>query len=538
MSDKMNDMVNETTNKEEIAECTNSNKQNSNAKKRSGSRNKRKTNGRNNKPRIQTKPTNNAAMYFISPELASQAAQFSFSNYLGQPIELGVGTGTTEEIPTVLTMAMNPSPGITAGNLTDGINIAGMRTYTRLSAGNAKTTNYAPQDVSTLILAIGEVISMFEVAKRAMRVAYTYNQRNRSLPLGIIRASGIDPEFVKTGQIGPLRLKLNYIINSFNQVPIMANISYFEKCAEIYANYYSDSQGMMTQYYVFAPFSTWKLDETSYDQGSILKTEYVCLGGTNRVQTMDSFLDTIAGMVNAILESATFNYIFADILRLCGPNDLLTIPLLSEMESQLPVFDPMKLLQIHNSVSLGSPRGGTSYVAGKITPQNDVYPNVATNSLEYYPKLSGGTTNPKKFILDFPHSDGNPDLDQRVDATRYLGFVARGEDDGIVFNASTMPDHYITDYTFFYNQEIVYSVSSWFDLDPTNAEQMSNFMYAISAISKFDWHPLLHCKATNTSDPYRSFGDIDFFTVVDAEYIKTINDLAFQGLFEFRTNKF
>lgn len=501
--------------------------------KRRGSSDKNKSNRRNGGPRNQTKPTNNASMYFTNTELANQAAQFSFSNYLGQS-QLSTAFGT-DAIPTVLTLAVNPSPGVSDGSLTNGINITGLRTYTRLSAGNAKTTNYAPQDVSTLILAIGEVISMFEVAKRAMRVAYTYNQRNRALPLGIIRATGIDPEFVTSGKIAPLRLKLNYLINSFNQVPILANVSYFAKCAEVYANYYTDSQGMMTQYYVFTPFSTWVLDETAVETGSILKTVPVCIGGHNRIMSMETLLDKIGGMINAILSSSTFNYIFSDILRLCGPSDLLTIPLLSEAESQLPVYDPMKLLQIHNSVAMGSANINAKYEKGVNTPNNDVYPNVELNGLEYYPTLSGCAGS--DFIVDFPHSDGNPDLDQKVDATRYIGSVNRDGEGKVDFLNSTLPDHYIVDYSFFFDEDIVFSAQSYNDVTGTVAASVTNLLYVASSVAKFDYHPILHYRNTADAKMY-TFGDVDFFTSIDVKYLQRFNDLAFQGLFEFRTNKF
>lgn len=506
--------------------CSNKNKRNSG--RRNNNRNKR--NEARNPDKI--KPTNTAAMYFSNLELAEQAAQFSFSNYLGQP-QLSAAYGS-DEIPTVLSIALNPSPGVTNGDLTSGINIMGLRTYTRLSAGNAKTTNYAPQDVSTLILAIGEVISMIEVAKRAMRVAYTFNMRNRALPLGIIRAMGIDPSFIKTGQIAQMRMKLNYVINSFNQVPILANVTYFQKCAEVYANYYSDSKSMMAQYFLFAPFSTWTINESLIDKGTVLTSTAVCLGHHNRIQTMDDLLDTIQNMINKILESSTFNYIFSDILRLCGPSDLLTVPLLPEGEAILPVFDPMKLLQIHNAVAVGSPIA-TVYEEGISTPSNDVYPNVDKNGLEYYPQLTGTGLN--DFIIDFPNSEGKPDLDQRVDATRYLGFVNRDSEGKVDFLNSTLPDHYIVDFDLFYDEDIMKAFQSYNSLNSAKGTGVSDMLYVSSSIGKYDYHPIIHYRDETTGKTY-SFGDVDFFTTIDIKYLQRINDLAFQGLFEFRTNKF
>lgn len=510
---------------------------NGNGKRNSGKRrnNSKRPSEANSKVREKFKPTNTASMYFNDLSLAEQTTRFSFNQFLGDKKTLEIFGDYAPS--TVLSLAINPSPGFTTGADNAGINVAGRRTYTKLSAGNAKTTNYAPQDVTTLILAVGEIISMIEVAKRAFRVVYTYDVRNKAVPRGLISAMGFDPEMCDAGKIGPLRIDLNVAINSFNQIPIMKNVSYLAKCAEVFANYYSDSESRMSQYYVFSPYSTWILDETGSTEGSVLKTENVLLGKTGHKQTMAEFISVIRRMITAISDSSTFGYIYADILRLVPEGEQYKIALLMENEVLLPVYDPMKLLQIHNATTAGIPTGKT-YTKGKMTPNNDVYPNVNNNGIEYLPSFftdnKFNMPNMKsEVIVDFPHSMGDPGLDQRVDITRYQSVVYINEDNSTNLRWSTLPDHYVVQYEAFFDtswraafgSRIVHST-------PAPVAPVSAILRIAADLQKFDYHPFIRCEYRNEAKPDDVaevlFGDIDFFTTVDVAYLDRMNDLCYQ----------
>lgn len=532
------DSVSNITDKEGYDSRTN----NSSKKNRKSNRNSRNQfrSSKDDKKEV-FKPTNTASMYFSDLSLAEQTTRFSFNQFLGDAKTLTVFGNRPPS--TVLTLEVNPSPGLTTGADDAGVNIAGRRTYTKLSAGNAKTTNYAPQDVTTLILAVGEIISMIEAAKRAFRVVYTYDVRNKSIPLGIIRAMGFDPEMCDEGKIGPLRIDLNVAINSFNQIPIMKNVSYLAKCAEVFANYYSDSESRMAQYYLFTPHSTWLLDETGSEEGTVLRTKPVLTGCPGNQQKMSDFIKLIKDMIRAISDSSTFGYIYSDILRLVPPESQYKVALLMENEILLPVYDPMKLLQIHNSTAAGLPTGST-YTKGKITPNNDVYPNVNNNSIEYLPSFAVDNAflmpyMDHEVIIDFPHSMGDPDLDQRVDITRYQSIIYTNEDNSTNLFNSTIPDHYIVDYLMFFNTNHWKTFTSRVVHKETGSSvPTSGLLTLISDLQKFDYHPFVRCEYSDTSEPSTTVnvlcGDIDFFTTVDVKYLDRMNDLCYQGLLEFR----
>lgn len=513
---------------------------NHNSKRHSGSRSRNRTSKQPfDRDRTDAQVTNNAAMYYTNPELANQLSSISFSNFLGFD-ENKEAFGKTD-IPNAMTVYLNPSPGIsTAGNIS-GLNIAAQKMFTYLSANNAKTTVYAPQDLSMLILALGEVLSNIEVAKRAIRVAYTYNVRNRALPTGIINAMGFNADFVTKGEIAQLRLKLNTVINSFNQIPIPSNITYFEKVEGLYHTYYADAEGPMVQYYLFTPYSTWVLNETANSEGSMLETVYFQnAAGTSAQHDRDlsKFIDVIQQQISALLNSSTLNSIYSDVLRLNQSSSfpIRTVELLGVDEVILPEYNPMRLLQIHNSITAGIPCG-TENKHGSMTKANDVIPYADNNVIEYLPSF---WTTPQKnrvegFVLDFPHSMGNPDVDQRIDATRFLAFVNAKADKSLDAKNSSISDHYVVTYRI-YGPGLKDDNASYYGSRLFPYLNQAKIAQVAACLSKFDYHPPIWIPTTNSEDTaeYEVLCDYDFFTYIDSSYLIPVNELANQGVFEAR----
>nr|AVX53385.1 putative capsid [Marmot picobirnavirus] len=484
--------------------------------------------------------TNNASMYYTDKMLAEQVSNFSMSNFLGDAFP---GDSLHDvAMPFAYTMYMNPSCGFTNGSISDGVNLAGMRTYTKLSANNAKTTQYAPQDLTILILAIGEVLGLIQHIKRLFGVAYTYNMRNRNYPLGIIKSMGCSPDFVTSGQIAPLRLRFNSLINSFNQIPILQNVEYFTKCQELYSTYYSDSESPMAQVYSFVPYSFWRLSETTNDQGGELVVTVPARASNsetgnpwdnvNAVTNMENILYTLETLIQALLNSSTLNYIYADILRL-WPDSLFKVPLLSEDYIVLPEFNPMKLLQINNLVVLSIPSGDSQ----------NVVPVVNSNGVQYLPNFTAlGNRVFGDKIINFPHSMGNPDVDQRVDATRYSAFVNNTSTINTNYQKSSIPDHYAVGAGIFFTDST--ESIQVLPVGTMERETGGNPSRESSLLSKFDYHPTVYIWPADKTAVVADFGeiptfnyvfgDLDFYTTIDYQYLYTVNQLAMQGLFEIR----
>lgn len=491
----------------------------------SRNRNKKHRNGGRKESQQKVPVRNNASMYITDPALAAMVSNISFNQFIGQkPI---IPDNKTVNIPGFCTLLINPSPMWSDGNLQDGINMAGLKWYTHLSANNAKTTNYAPQDIMTLILAMGEVISTIEAAKRAIGLATVYNVRNRLFPKGAIRACGFDQDDLLKN-LANYRIRLNTLINICNAIPIPNDeqLQYFKKCRTIYQTLFTDAESPMSQIYLFRQYSTWILDETSYDQGTILKTEP--LYTHNSPMTMDAFLNTLEEMINMLLTSTTFNYIYADMLRVMDPSKLYTFTGVPDDYSVIPEFNPMMLLQIHNAEMCVPPSADT--LSNEYTPSNDVYPVVATNSLRFNPKFSRSCdiwTHQR--VVDFPHSNGNPTVDEIVDSTRYK-VIGESSLSGAEFVTSKvwLADHYpvyveITDGD---------QVATMSDLVLGGTGQMGlDEVKIIADLTKFDYAPLAYVydTATDKVQPKCVVGDMDFFTTIPKSYLSRVNNLCAQG---------
>lgn len=222
---------------------------------------------------------NDPNWYFLDRNVADQASSFSFDEYLGIysnfHYQQAKGTVLNKrniviDVPAICAIACNPCPGDTS-QVQTGINVASLKNYSTLSSMNAKTTQYAPQDLTTLTLALGEVVSVLEHMRRAFGVAFLMNQRNRAVPRKLLEMMGFEPEDFLTNLAGH-RLAFNSLITAFNKIPFVDNVSYTFKCADMYQKVYADSDSTMAQIVFMRPYSTWTLDETASDQGSVLAT--------------------------------------------------------------------------------------------------------------------------------------------------------------------------------------------------------------------------------------------------------------------------
>nr|UVJ88924.1 putative capsid protein [Picobirnavirus sp.] len=480
---------------------------------------------------------NHPSYYFKDKALMEQVTSLSFTQFLEAD---GTPFSQTEhfdkvKVPAICNLYFNPSPGFTLGRNTadGGINIAAMKLYTKLSSMNAKTTQYAPQDVAMLMLALGEVVSTYEWIRRVFRSAFLYNKRNWNMPKALITAMQVDFDDL-ISNLADYRLRFNAVVNSINQISFPGDLEYFSKCATMYSHIYQDSDSPMSQIYMFHPATTWILDETAFDEGSILKTTRFCQRAdgsgfpSDYMQPLSYYIDLLSTMIQAILNSSTYNYIYADVLRLVDPSKLLTMPYIIEGDGIAPEFDPMMNVMINNLNIVPQPVGAGTETR---TPANDVYPKVDNNAVFYAPLFpknwgDGATTQTRilgETIINFPHSMGNPDVDQRVEATRFITLV---EGDVESTDDAAIPDHYCV------YLAVVTKLTedgNGFNVDGTNVSYTSGSVGLLSYLTKFDYCPRIYMQSG--PDNLLAFGDLDYFTTIREEYLKKVNDLAYVTLF-------
>ena len=515
--------------------------------KRNGQRNK----GSKQNPKLDERmessrgDINDVSYYFSDPNLISQFTSLSFSNFTGDDILLSATTHATEFVSKpagIATLHVSPAAGFSKGTAAthNGINLAALQLYTRLSANNAKTTGYAPQDLSMLMLAVGQLCAMSSYISRFFGTVGLYSQRNRDYPLGILRAMGIyAQDFVK--DMANYRMRFNTLTTLLNQVAIPLNIPYFRKCSNMFSSIYLDQMGSaMAQTYLFVPATTWVFDEDSDPNGSMLKTVDVYHTNTAR-KRMSELLDIYENMINALLNSSTLNVIYSDILRVSEKEGLplmhfATIPVDYAI---LPVYNGEIRNWINNATIMGHP---TQAASGEFTNRNDVVSDPASNAIKYAPQFVFGKGQQGLLtwpLVNFDHE--NPTPDEIVEATRLVvtSPLSAFDNNNVKADSPTLCDYYVETISMDTNirsDEQAHDAIRYYNMEIYN-DGTGMGLTAIKNIgmsSQFDWAPYLYVINNTTHTLITLVGDLQYYTTLDYKYLKALQDIALFGLFSLR----
>lgn len=478
---------------------------------------------------------NDPNWYFLDRNIADQASSFSFDQFLGLKFPIkhfntyGLEITSYMYTPTIMSYQVAPAPGDTK-SIQTGINIAGLKMYSQLSSQNAKTTNYAPQDLTMLILAMGELVSIIEHMRRAFGVAFTYNQRNRSMPVRLLEHMGFGGEdFLDS--LADKRLAFNSVISSFNRIPFLDNIAYIFKCADMYQGVYTDSTSTMAQVHFMRPGLTWILDETGSEEGSVLKTIDV-----SEYNTYEQWLTLARNMITALLSSSTLNYIYSDVLNYSSKfgAKLLYLDYLMETYVVVPTYNRNFNMQMHNATLVGKP---LETPGADFTNFNDVMPDVDTNRIVYNPEFSAATVQTPVINLDVDSAS----VVDRIEFTRYTAVIGEtvSDTEPKVYNhpALALPDHYIIGLKFDkWADEEVSLTNNHVHIDAsTTALALSNYLRMV----QFDWAPMLYLTGIGEYGVQSNmvYGDLNYYTTLPKEWFQRVNDLTFQALFALRDRK-
>lgn len=523
---------------------------------------------------------NDPDYYFTNLELAEQAATFPFPYFLGHAPTVG-----GSNVPTMAVFAMNPSIGntvdVTATSPTNsaysaGVNMAAQKLYTRLSVASGRTANYQPADVIMSILAVNEVVSIIEAARRFFGIATTYSMRNRIYAIRLLdMLVGIESsatifsfghDFVE--HMADYRMALNIIIAKINQIPILADLGYTRKCIEMYQKVYLDSISDLAQTYAFVPYSTWILDETTQGGSTLVTRRDVFNPSGVTVQyTFQSWLDLLNEMTDALLNSTTLNMVYADMFNYQAKFSMnfMKLDFVLEGYSVVPEYNERVLQQIKNMVITHSPaRPATGAVVPTYcTIDNDVSQNVNYGFLRYNPMFStpldttsSGTGPLCQLFFDFETS--TPTLVDKIDNLKLaVGLANTWETyNSIKYETyATLPDHYCT-LAKVYGPRCEDVVRVLGNRKSKATQATSGVLYDLAVpssqytwvdvadvptdvLTKFNHFPLAVAYDTQSSSATsgmvtRTSGDLNYFTTMSFEHFRKINDLEFQGLFDLR----
>lgn len=519
---------------------------------------------------------NDPNWYFTSPELAEQASQLSFQSMLGQGSVHGYQVPTITRIETVMNPGVTYRPstcmhegfrswgsvqldslsGVDPGK--SGVNMMAAKLYSTLSSFTGRTASYGPQDVAMMILQISSIAEISEWIRRAFGVALTYNARNRTLPLGLLKSMGLDVnDFLKN--LSVYRMRYNVDMSRINQIPLLENIAYIKKSRDIYQRIYMDDPTNMSQLFYYSPAYYHTLDEAGDSDGSVLKARTFSFSNVS----MDSQLSKLERMINAALESSTLNFIYADLINMANKLNVSTwqFDYLAENYVVMPEYNQNALLQFHNLTIMGQPldvldpndasKGIKALVPYYQNQQNmevyvthgaDVFCNANTNDIVYNPLFDANNINLWAWMVDMP-TDA-PSVEDRIEAIRFaaLNFGNVITPSGIsgatltrnayIFNV--LPDHYVTQiYTFRnidYSQNNPAKITALRSVDPDDSMVSLDI---VDSWSQFE-HAPLRAVAGPSGSLSRIFGGLQFYTMYDCYYAQRLLDVMLTGLWDFR----
>lgn len=481
-------------------------------------------------------------------QLANSVGNFTFNQFLGTSFSLTSPLASdmhlTYQLSPLMTLYVNPSCGYAASS-TDAINSAALAMYTTLSANNAKTTQYAPQDVATAILAIGELNAMASFIIRTISTQTTANIRNRLFPTQAIVASGID--YQDLNQNSPAYIaRYNLLVARAVGIHMPVNIYHFNNCGSLFNQYFSDVNDPLAQVYITVPYSTWVLDETSSESGSELVTTPV-ITDISTSKKLSVILDIFEQQIDALLQSATLNYLYTDVLKFAGNNGaaMFNLPLISQdIVPAAVVYDEEFLINIENALFMGAPITSASTDFSTTTISNNVVHDANRNIVKYAPVFEiNRPITLSNLLFNFHKNDNEVTLDDKIAAQKFRPYGKYAK----VVKAPTatshtvyrlqfsMADHYLVKYAITGGSTggLPQKTSNGIDVGTPSEVTL------VGEMSQFRAHPILYGlkseknPTNNLLEWYLTtiYGELDNFTIVDRETIANVNFLALMSLF-------
>lgn len=501
---------------------------------------------------------NDASWYIPDGQMAKDVLSLPESIASGRPIvehELG-GAIAIQKVPGI--MAFNVMTVLPQDNDDDQspINRAGLNLYQAMQAANSRTPQYGMPILMLYLLAMGDLIALYQHVCRAYGVARNYDFMNLYTPEALLTAMEIQPDSVR-GNLANVRTEINQLANGIQSLLIPSAFAYLEKKSFLFSNIYKDSDTAKAQYYLYRPvgFLKWTEGQGKDPAGNPgltylnfidIVNEYgkVGAGYTGKLIDIHDLITLGWEMLSALRNSDDVKNIGADLLRAFGVGAMYKINPIAEQFITTPVYEKEILSQMENAfiypdrstsnktvMSIIQEPGikGTNIDAEYLYMYDFRYvpndssawqagfadPNVETNPPIYYLQ---SFIEPDKYLLNFHESavssellltssrftTAKPLLDANVNEGSAIYYTIHPETTEIILGVSI--------YTMGYPVSLgtrgkvslqQYSVSTYSALRVGNnpiAGDLAVRTFELAALwSTFDWAPRLKCFAYSVS---------------------------------------
>lgn len=489
------------------------------------------------------------------PAFTADAARIAFSTPLGQYVPLGASD--TIVTPGVMALYYNMGVGVSLDN-TSPINRSAMRFYTYLRSILKAAGKYDAADLMMYLMAVDSMYSFHSLMVRAYRTANLYSPTNQYYPRRLIQLMGFDDSILDN--LAAFRAYINKFALSLSPFWMPAGFEICSRHRWMNEGLYLDSESDRAQTYLFVPEGFWQYNNTVTTGSQLDFVPWMPQTGDISAlasHTLEGVISIGNALIGAVINDQDTGDITGDLYRAYGKDKMVQLSEVADLETVLPVYDPVVLSQIENSICTGR------YAAGTVISQN---PSVNNGAIIFNPQFTRaytevtGTEGESTFhtvgwfegaVLNMHMTSPSPEA--IMEATRLrpvlkTHLTTEGDDAPLTYTVDAMGADCISrigiarlnPYTpkamkVLFSQTNGHLLQYWTAQDGYYLN--SNRVELMALIENFDWHPLMYVATPNNvvggvDDIIAVAADLDNFTSVSYEKMANMHEAGMLSLFD------
>nr|UDL14509.1 MAG: putative capsid protein [Picobirnavirus sp.] len=478
---------------------------------------------------------NPASLYYTDNLIGQAYSSFPYNVMTGQNLNLVPHTDGfvgNDTIPGVFMVRYVPGYG-SFSEKTDAINMAAKALFAFVRKYNAGGTNYESADLMTYYMAMDQAYTLMLHTNLWLSTAGMYALGNRTLPLDIFAALGIDYQDLESNYLNYVG-RYNIMVDKINrQFAVPNTLKIFLRRDIIASKYYFDSTSIKGQLYFFAPLGIFKWNGVTAG-GSALVYENTPLFQNPEI-TMGDWLDYVNGVIDDLVASQDLAIMSGDTAKAFGEQNTYSLKMHDPEVKATLTFDESVLNQIENIVFASQQTGATvnAPVITSITQSNNTLSaQVAINKT---PNLY-----PSRVIVN-SHKDA-PTWEDNLENTRLSIVFKEIGNSWTVYYGTELPfDAHIIQRSFVgggnatINRYVIRNINTTLADGGVTTVEQSVFKTQMM-VQSFDWHPFMYNyvydATANTVEAWLPAGDVKQVLSLSPEEIMGTHDCAKLALFD------
>lgn len=307
---------------------------------------------------------------------SDDAANFPFATPLARSLGFGDDRIVT---PGVMEIRFIPTIGYSADQRSP-INRSASRFRTYLRSVQKASADYDSADIMIILMAVDSLLMFHQMCTRAYDVCQLYTPVNKYYPDSLLLAMGIDPSIKY--DLSRFRLFINQLGINLTRFIMPDNFDINYRHQWMCEGLYLDADNERAQTYLFVPEGFWQYSNTGATGSKLIWKSWFKSPNTT---DLDGIIQFATSMLNALSNDDDVDIINGDLYSAYGSAGTKGIKQVADLETVIPVYDPVVLSMIENATLVGG-------FSPTYTPEITQDPSVNGNGLIFQPTFAGNTT--------------------------------------------------------------------------------------------------------------------------------------------------